>query len=419
MDRQILHVDQNCFFASVEMKDHPELRNVPMAVGGDQEKRHGIILAKNQLAGKYGIKTAETIWQARQKCPDLVVVSGHYEKYTYYSQKLFSLFCQYTDRVESFGLDECWLDVTDHLGGTDHKAKADEIRARVRDELGLTCSVGASYNKVFAKLGSDYKKPDATTYITRDNFKDMLWKLPVGDLLFAGRATQQKLAKINIHTIGQLASMEREYLQQYLGKNGDSLWISANGLDESPVELATYHRTVKSVGNSTTTARDMICEDDIWKTILALSDQVAGRLRKYGLMGTTIQIHIRDTDLLVYERQQRLPEPCDQQAEIARVAMDLFRRTHTWRRPVRSLGVRAADVVPVTANRQISLFDPNDQTNRKKDVSAVIDNLRLRFGKDIIMLASQQARSDDLLLDGQIDWNGGGFSAFQKSIEED
>lgn len=414
MERKILHVDQNCFFASVEMKAHPELRDVPMAVGGDQDQRHGIILAKNQLAGAFGIKTAEAIWQAKQKCPSLIIVPGHYDQYSYYSRKAFEIYCQYTDRVESFGLDECWLDVTDICGKASASDLADEIRSRIREELGLTCSVGASFNKVFAKLGSDYKKPDATTLITKDNFRDIVWPLPVGDLLYAGRSTQQRLARINIHTIGQLAATPLEFIRSYLGRNGEGLWIYANGLDESPVSLCTDQRVIKSVGNSTTTACDMTCEADIWKTIVTLSDQVAARLRKYKLTAGTIQIHVRDTELHVFERQQHLAAPTDLTDEISRVAIDLFRRSYNWELPVRSLGVRAAQVTKVDARQQISLFDSNYETDEKRNVAAVIDNLRLRFGKQSILRGIQLTSREDLLPEGQLGWNAGGFSAGRK-----
>jgi len=417
-ERKILHVDQNCFFASVEMKSRPELRNVPMAVGGDQDQRHGIILAKNQLAGACGIKTAEAIWQAKQKCPSLVIVPGHYDQYTYYSRKAFEMYCQYTDRVESYGLDECWLDVTQLCGTVSLTDLADEIRGRIKKELGLTCSVGASFNKVFAKLGSDYKKPDATTLITPDNFKDIVWPLPVGDLLYAGRSTQQRLARINIHTIGQLAATSPAFIRSYLGKNGELLWIYANGLDESPVGTCTDQRVVKSVGNSTTTARDMTCESDVWKTIVTLSDQVAARLRRYKLVCSTVQIHVRDADLHIFERQQHLLDPTDLPDEISRVAIDLFRRSYHWDKPVRSLGVRAVQITAADARRQISIFDANYQTDEKRNVAAVIDNLRLRFGKQSILRGIQLTTRDDLLPSGQLDWNGGGFAALKRSREE-
>jgi len=409
MDRKILHVDQNCFFASVEMKNNPQLRSVPMAVCGDQERRHGIVLTKNALAKKAGVQTGEVIWEAKEKCPGLVIVDAHYDAYAYYSQKAFEMYCQYTDRVEPFGMDECWLDLTDIRGIGDISATADEIRKRVRDELGLTCSVGASFNKSFAKLGSDYKKPDATTLITKENFRDLVWPLPVGDLLYVGYSTQKRLARININTIGQLAQLSYDYLRSYLGKNGEGLWICANGLDESPVHLATDQQVIKSVGNSATTSRDMICDADIWKTIVSLSDQVASRMRKYRLIGYTIQIWVRDSDLHGFQRQQHLSVPTNHDVEIARIAMELFRRSYTWEKSVRSIGVRVMQVSSADARRQISIFDPDYQTDEKAAVAKVIDNLRLRFGEQAIYRGVLLDTHTDLLPEGQFGWNQGSF----------
>ena len=410
MERKIIHVDQNSFFASVEMKNNPSLRSVPMAVGGDIEQRHGIILAKNALASAYGVKTAEVIWQAKQKCPELVVVPGHYDQYSYYSRKAFEMYCQYTDRVEPYGIDECWLDVTDILGIKDHKNLADEIRNRVKNELGLTCSVGVSFNKAFAKLGSDYKKPDATTVITADNFKNIVWPLPVSDLLFVGHSTTKRLLKINIKTIGQLANLPHDYMRKCFGKNGELLWAYANGLDESPVSLSTDHPVVKSIGNSATTARDMACIDDIWKTIVMLSDQVATRLRKHGLVCNAIQIHVRDSDLNVFERQQRLVTPTDFSGEISRISVDLFRRNYMWDRSVRSIGVRAIQLQSSACARQISIFDPSFQTDQNTELEKVIDTIRLRFGDKSIVKGIELDSQHDLLPSGQFGWNNGGFS---------
>jgi len=410
MDRKILHIDQNCFFASVEMKNNPELRNVPMAVCGDQEQRHGIVLTKNPLAKKAGIQTGEVIWEAKQKCPELVIVKAHYDAYSYYSQKAFEMYCQYTDRVEPYGMDECWLDLTDIHVFFVMKVTAYEIRNRIKNELGLTCSVGASFNKSFAKLGSDYKKPDATTLITKENFRRIVWPLPAGDLLYVGRSTKKRLARINVHTIGDLAALPHEYIKSYLGKNGTTLWIFANGLDESPVSLATDQRIIKSVGNSATTARDMICDEDIWKTIVALSDQIAARMRKYGLVGNTIQIYVRDSQLQDFQRQQHLFVPTNHDVEIARVAMDLFRRNYIWEKSVRSIGVRVMQLSSADARRQISFFDPDYRTDEKGAIAGVIDNLRLRFGSGVICRGILLDTKTDLLPEGQFGWNNGGFS---------
>ena len=395
MERMILHVDQNCFFASVEMKNHPELKSVPMAVGGDSEMRHGIILAKNRLAADFGIKTAETIWQAKKKCPGLVIVPGHYDQYEYYSGKAYEIYCQYTDRVEPFGLDECWLDLTGTQGRIDMKQTADEIRTRIREELGLTCSVGGSFNKVFAKLGSDYKKPDATTIITEVTFRDMVWPLPVRDLLFAGQATERRLARINIHTIGQLAGAPLDFIASYLGKNGETLWRYANGLDDAPVTRCSDVREIKSIGNSTTQTRDLMNETDVHMTASGLSDQVATSLRRHGLLAGAIQISIRDSNLVSIERQARLKEPTDLPDEIHRTAMDLFRRNYTWEHPVRSIGIRAIRLEPAGEDRQISLFG-SERAEEKRNIASVIDNIRERFGVSSVMTGIELASAGEL-----------------------
>ncbi len=316
MKRIIFHIDQNCYFASVEMISRPELMNVPMAVAGDAQARHGIILAKNEPAKKYGIKTAEAIWQAKAKCPDLVLVDAHHEKYVFYSKKLREMYSEYTDRVEPFGLDECWLDMTDSVSGyPEAEELALEIRNRVKSEFKLTCSVGISFNKVFAKLGSDYKKPDATTVFTDEEWKEKIWPLPVSDLLFVGGKTAEKLAKINIKTIGDLADSDAGFISRYLGKAGIVLWEYANGIDDSPVAESGYKRIPKSVGNSTTTAVDMTSDREIERTLHMLSESVAQRLRKHMLKGTVVQITVRDCDLGIYEKQRILYRPTDDAKE--------------------------------------------------------------------------------------------------------
>jgi DNA polymerase-4 len=400
MERMILHVDQNCFFASVEMKNHPELRTVPMAVGGDREMRHGIILAKNKLAADFGIKTAETIWQAKKKCPGLVIVPGHYDQYEYYSGKAYEIYCQYTDRVEPFGLDECWLDITGTGDKIDMQQAADEIRMRIRGELGLTCSVGGSFNKVFAKLGSDYRKPDATTIITKDTYRAIVWPLPVRDLLFAGQATERRLARINIHTIGQLANAPFDFIVSYLGKNGETLWRYANGLDDSPVSRCSDSREIKSIGNSTTQTRDLMNDADVHMTACGLADQVAASLRRRGLVAGAVQISIRDCNLISIDRQARLAEPTDLADEIKRTAMDLFRRNYSWEHPVRSIGIRAIRLEPAGNGRQISLFG-SEKIAEKRNIASVIDNIREKYGVSSVMTGIELASKGELRPKGE------------------
>lgn len=382
MDRIILHVDQNCYFASVEMIEHPELRKVPMAVVGDASKRHGIVLAKNQLASNAGVKTAEAIWQAESKCPDLVKISAHHDKYIMYSNMLRDMYEEYTDYVEPFGLDECWLDVTDSLFGRSPEEIAEDIRWRVKYQFNLTCSIGVSFNKIFAKLGSDYKKPDAVTVIKRENFKEIVWPLPVDDLLFVGRNTGDKLRKINIRTIGDLANSNRDYICDYMGKNGDVLWLYANGLDEAPVKNTGYSREIKSIGNSCTTPVDMVNISEVAGTLRELSEQVAMRLRKKSLLGSSVQISVRDSKLNIYERQKSLFEPTDNGRVIYDLALELFKESSDGHIALRSIGVRVTKLIPRDSGLQISFFDENLQ-RREKDsrVNAVVDRINNLYGK--------------------------------------
>lgn len=407
-DRSILHVDQNCFFASVEMRSHPQWRDIPMAVGGDSKQRHGIILAKNRLAQAAGVKTAEAIWQAKQKCPDLLVVPAHFDQYVYYSERTRELLLQYTDLVEPFGLDECWMDVTGSGYGSGRQI-ADEIRGRVRDELGLTCSVGVSFNKSMAKLGSDYKKPDATTEITRENFRNIVWPLPVADLLFVGRSTDAVLAKMNVRTIGELAALDPDFVVSVLGKNGYALWQSANGLEDEPVRPASYVRPLKSVGNSTTTPRDMCTKQDVWEVISTLSAQVAARLRKHHFFAGTVTIWVRDTDLKSYEKQRALPRETNDEREIAKLAMELFEESYDWHAPLRSFGVRTTNLSDEQDYHQMTIFEDYEKTQRDDKVNRALDGIRSRYGYDIVMRGTQLQGKGDLCEEGREDHPHGGF----------
>ena len=406
--RDILHVDQNCFFASVEMRSHPEWRNIPMAVGGDSKQRHGIILAKNRPAQSFGVKTAEAIWQAKQKCPDLLVVPAHFDQYVYFSERIREMFLQYTDKVEPFGLDECWLDITGSSMGTPREI-ADEIRARVKEELGLSCSVGVSFNKSFAKLGSDYKKPDATTEITKENFKTIVWPLPVSDLLYVGRATTSAFTKMNVKTIGDLAALNPDFVVSVLGKNGFALWQSANGLENDPVDPASYVRPLKSIGNSTTTPRDMENRSDVWKVICTLSAQVASRLRKHHFYAGTVTIWVRDTDLQSYEKQRALPAETNDEKEIAKLAMELFDESYDWHAPLRSFGVRTTHLTDEDDYHQITLFENFEKIQKDDKVNQTLDGLRARYGYNIVMRGTQLEGYGDICAEGREDGPHGGF----------
>ncbi len=380
-ERAVLHCDLNNFYASVECLYRPDLRDQPVAVCGSPEKRHGIVLAKNMLAKRCGIKIGEAIWQARAKCPTLVLLPPDFTKYLEFSRLARGIYEDYTDRIEPFGIDECWLDVSGSvrlLG--DAGALADRIRARIRTELGITASVGVSWNKVFAKLGSDLKKPDATTEITRANFRELVWPLPVDELLYVGRSTSAKLRGIGIDTIGRLARLEPAFLRGFLGKWGEYLWFFANGHDAAPVERAGTEVPVKGVGNSMTTPRDIVTEEDAHIVFQVLSESVAERLRDHGMRGRTVQVYVRDTGLLSIDRQLQLPSPTFVSTEICRAAMRLLKESWTPGTPLRSLGVRVTGLTMPGLPLQLSFLEEEAARQRLENLEGAIDGLRRRFG---------------------------------------
>ena len=392
-DRVIFHCDLNSFYASVELLDRPELRHRPVAVCGDPNSRHGIILAKNEPAKAFGVKTAETIWQAMRKCPELVLLPAHHGRYRDLSRQVNRMYQEYTDLVEPFGIDESWLDVTGtlHLFGGDPRALADRLRREMRRRFGLTISVGVSFNKVFAKLGSEYKKPDATTVIDRDNFQDIVWPLPVGDLLYVGRAAAGTLRELGIRTIGQLAVYDRERLFQKLGKMGVQLHDYASGLDRSPVAPAGQSEPPKSVGNGYTFPQNLQGREQLRAGIAQLSDQVAARLRKCGMKCKGVSLTIRDPAFRDIGRQLRLDPPTDLAREIARAAMSLAEGCWNMDQPVRALTVTAIYLLPADeAGAQLDLFDRENSEKRERleKLEGTLDQIRARYGAGAISPAS-------------------------------
>ena len=382
MDRTILHIDANSYYASVECLHDPTLRGRPVAVGGDAEARHGIILSVNQLAKPCGIKVGEALWQARQKCPELVIVPPHYEQYLRFSRLTRAIYGEYSPQVEPFGLDEAWVEVTntDALDALGAQGVADEIRLRVREELGITVSVGVSYNKIFAKLGSDYKKPDAVTVFSRETMREKIWPLPASDLLYVGRSTEKKLRARGVHTIGQLAQTPAALLESWLGKWGLVLSAFANGLDQTPVSPAGETDAVKSIGNSTTTPRDLCCDRDAEIVFWMLCESVAARLRAQGLLCRTVQIGLRTNDLRHFERQKKLPQATGLACELHAAAMELLRGSYDWQLPLRSVGVRGTELVPASAPRQSSLFEDAAKREKREKLELAVDDVRRRFG---------------------------------------
>lgn len=383
MDRVILHVDMNNFFASVECADRPELWSQPVAVAGDVQARHGIILAKNQVAKAYGVQTGESIAEARRKCPRIVLLPPHMDRYQVISDKARAIYARYTDRIESFGIDECWLDVTGNgrLWGENYgEVIANEIRTRIKTELGVTVSVGVSFNKIFAKMGSDYKKPDAVTCITRENFRELLWGLPVGDLIFVGRSTAQKLWYMQIRTVGDLARADPALLESNLGKNGLMAWRFACGMDGSPVLLDGQEYPIKSIGNSTTTPVDMVTRRDAEIVLAQLCQSVATRLREADLRCTTVKLSLRTTDLSWKQRQKGTAATC-LETDLWREAMVLYDAFHDGK-PLRSIGISACSLID-RGEEQLCMFDGEGETCRHaalESLGSVLDSLRERFG---------------------------------------
>ena len=388
-DRVILHCDLNCFFASVELLRYPALRDVPVAVCGDPESRHGIVLAKNEAAKQLGVKTAETIWQARQKAPHLITLPPHHGLYREYSRKVNAIYGQYTDLVEPFGIDESWLDITNsmHLFGGDGKAIADQLRERLREELGLTISVGVSFNKIFAKLGSDYKKPDATTVIDRGNWQAIVWPLPVGDLLGVGRSTQKLLRQYGVETIGQLAAFPRQTLETLLGKHGTQLHDYANGLENSPVRPQHEAEPVKSVGNGTTFPQNLTRWEEVRSGLAVLSDSVAGRLRRQGLYCGGVALTIRNAQFRQFSRQVRLDTPTHLQKDIYQTALALARQSWHAPDPIRALTVTALYLSDgADSFQQLDLLDgaAAQREEKQERLEQAMDAIRGKYGKGAI-----------------------------------
>lgn len=386
--RTVLHSDLNNCFASIESIAHPEYRKIPFAVGGDEELRHGIILAKNECAKKFGIKTGEPLLSARQKCPELTVVKPNFELYDTYCSAVRQMYSDYTDQVEAFGMDECWLDVTGstNLFGDGMKI-AQEIRQRIKKEFDLTVSIGVSYNKVFAKLGSDYKKPDAVTEITPENYREIVWPLAVEELLFVGRATKAKLNRVGVRTIGDLAAMSENFLATLLGKNGVMLHEYANGRDCAPVRSLSEADIIKSIGNSTTPPRDMQNEQDVNVVFHMLAEQVCRRLRQHELKCSVVQIHLRSNELNTIERQMHLKSPTDLSDTVCATAMALLREHYRFTLPLRSVGIRAAELSEADRPVQLTFYSDEEKAEKLRKIEQTKDAIIRKYGKRAIRRA--------------------------------
>lgn len=388
-DRVILHCDLNNFFASVSLLSNPTLKNLPVAVCGDKENRHGIVLAKNDIAKKFNVKTAEAIFEAKRKCPDLVILPPLMDEYRRYSELARKIYSRYTDMIEPFGIDECWLDVT---GSTlifgDGSEIANKIRKDIKTELGITVSVGVSFNKIFAKLGSDMKKPDAVTVITKGGFKDKIWTLPVSDMLFAGRHTAEKLKAVGICTIGDLAVCDSALLNRLLGKNGEELKRYALGEDNSPVVTPTPESKPKSVGKSVTSAKDFASFDEVWSMFLSLSQSISDSLRRHGLYASGVQVHIRTASLKVKEFSRTYPESTDSAYAIASRGAEILKENYDFKEPLRSVGIRAISLKDLRTAVQQDIFGASEKLETEEKIEASIYELRKKFGDSSIRRAS-------------------------------
>ena len=386
--RSILHCDADKYYVAVEQQQNPKLRGQRVAVCGSKEDRHGIVLTASAEAKAMGVKTGQAIWEAQRCCRDLIIVPPHYDEYVRYSGYIRDILKDYTDQIESFGLDESWIDVTGSVGLFGNGMSiAKEISRRVRQEIGITVSIGVANNKVFAKLGSDYKKPNGITRIEDDNFRDVVYPLPVEDLLYVGPATKRKLNHYCIRTIGDLAGTDPEVLHGWLGKMGYILSAFARGQDTSPVMKMEHHHTVKSVGNSGTMPRDLVNDPDAWLVIMVMAESVAARLRELNMKCTVVEVSVRDNEMNGFSRQQKISQPTNVSLEIARVAFALFKQNYHWQKPLRGIGVRGADLVPDNTPLQLNLFSDENRRQKRESIERAVDIVRGRYGYASILRA--------------------------------
>ena len=379
--RTILHCDLNSFYASVELFLNPALRGLPVAVCGSKEERHGIVLAKTDEAKKYGVRTAEAIWEAQRKCPQLVIIPPHHDEYVKFSRRVRKIYEEYTNLVEPFGIDECWLDVTgsERLFGDGEKI-AHIIRERVKKEVGVTISVGVSFNKIFAKLGSDLRKPDAVTVIPFSGFRDMIYKIPAADMLGVGPNNANTLRKYCINTIGDIASADKNFLIKKLGKTGECIWAYANGFDNSPVHHIDYHAPIKSIGRGSTQPVDLKNNDEVRKVILHMSQIVSHKLRKHDLKATGVQISVRDSDLTVKQFQAQLSIPTQCFGDISEKAYELFTSNYNWNKNVRSITVRAINLSDYSEPVQLDLMQDYSSHEKLDNAEEAIEKIRNKYG---------------------------------------
>ncbi len=385
MERIIIHSDMNSCYASVECSLNPELKGKPVAVGGSEENRHGIILAKSEEAKKYGVKTGETIWKAKQKCPDLIIIEPHFEQYIKYSKLAHQIYARYTDRIEPMGLDEVWCDLTGSIkafGSVENICK--EIREAFKNELGITVSIGVSFNKIFAKLGSDLAGKDSVCFITAEDFKEKIWHLPATAIMGVGRSTGETLRRYGINTIGELAACDSEWLKEVFGVTGYDLWKYANGFDNSQVMPDGYSYPIKSIGHGTTCSSDLVNRQEVWEVFLSLAQSVSKQLKENQLEATGVQIAVRDNRFVTKQFQKNTDFATQSATEIARTAIELFDKNYTWANDVRAVSIRAINLQQEGSCFQLDFLKDYAGHERQKKIDDAVLNIRNKFGNNAI-----------------------------------
>ena len=385
MERIIIHSDMNSCYASIECSLNPELKGKAMAVGGNEASRHGIILAKSEEAKKFGVKTGEPLWQARQKCPGLIIVEPHFDVYKEFSRKAHEIYSRYTDIIEPMGLDEVWCDLTGSimLYGSAYNIIR-EIKESFKSELGITVSIGLSYNKIFAKLGSDLAERDGFYEITKANYKEKVWHLPASVLFGIGRKTAARLEEYGVSTVGDLANCSKEWLRAVFGVCGNDMWLSANGLNNDKVSPDSYKAKSKSIGHGVTCKADLENNEEVWKVFLFLSQNVAKRLTEENLFATGVQIGVRNTRLTTKQFQSQLDYSTQSAYEIAKTAIKLFETNYIWDLNVRAVTVRAINLTEKACFRQLDFYTDYSKIDKQKTIDDAVMGIRKKFGENII-----------------------------------
>jgi DNA polymerase IV len=381
MERIILHCDLNNFYASVECFYNPSLRNKPVAVCGSKKDRHGIVLAKNYIAKKYKIRTGEATWEAKNKCPNLIIVPPNFELYLKMSKIVRNILKEYSDQIEAFGIDENWIDITNISNISKNSLGTTRlIQKRITEETGLTTSIGLSFNKIFAKLGSDSAGRNCIEEISISDFRRKVWPLPISDLLYVGRSTRKKFYNMGVLTIGKLANLPIEFLKEKFGKWGETLWIFANGYDKSPVAQVDDNPIIKGIGNSLTSPKDLLNDEDVKVLIHLLSESISKRLRANNFKGKCIQLWIKDKNLKSIERQSQLFEHTFLSSIIAEKAFEIFKKNWYWYENIRALGIRVTNLIP--SNKFIQLSMLNNRERKRELIDICIDELKEKYGNE-------------------------------------